>query len=100
MNDPLQYQVVMANKAMQERQLEEQRSHISFGGPEMIKPKANIPTRFSEKITATSFSFRGPETFSPAEIKAEHSADAAHPGCVVAGGQAAEDLEVARCQVC
>ena len=73
MNDPLQYQVVMANKAMLERQLEEQRSHISFGGPEMIKPKANIPTRFSEKITATSFSFRGPETFSVAEIKAEHA---------------------------
>ena len=73
MNDPLQYQVVMANKAMQERQLEEQRSHISFGGPETIKPKANIPTRYSEKITATSFSFRGPETFSVAEIKAEHA---------------------------
>ena len=73
MSDPLQYQVVMANKAMLERQLEEQRSHISFGGPETIKPKANIPTRYSEKITATSFSFRGPETFSVAEIKAEHA---------------------------
>ena len=74
LNDPLQYQVVMANKAQIERQLEEQRSHISFGGPDAITPKASIPTKFSEKITETSFTFRGPETFTVQEIREQHAA--------------------------
>ena len=74
-SDPSQHQVYHAN-----REQDEQRSHIRFGGPEAIVPKANVPTRYSEKITATSFSFRGPETFTHAEIRAEHANRRRPPG--------------------
>ena len=72
-NDPLQYQVMQANRWSQERQLEEQRSHIVFGGPEDVVPKASVPTRWSQKITETSHTFRGPDTFSQQELAYEHA---------------------------
>ena len=83
MSDPLQYQVVMANAERDARALEEQASHIRFGGPDDIVPKANAPTKWSTKITETSWMFRGPETFTHQEMIDNHRNRRKPPGHVM-----------------
>ena len=54
-------------------ELNYERGREIFGGPEDVVPKASVPTRWSQKITETSHTFRGPDTFSQQELAYEHA---------------------------